>query len=787
LEVNKASHPAGVYDSKGRFTRDEKKRAKDVLMKRTTFPALLVILGLILYNLAVARGHTASADPPPLTKASPWVMEATADGEQSDFLVILHQQADLSTAYTLPTKGARGRYVYATLREKALQAQAPLRAWLDARGVPYRAYYIVNLIHVLSGDRVLVEALAARRDVARIEANPRVQNITRPPATASALLAPQAVEWNIARVGAPGVWALGYTGQGVVVGGQDTGYDWDHPALINQYRGWDGASANHDYNWHDAIHSGGGSCGADSLTPCDDYGHGTHTMGTAVGDDGGTNQIGMAPGARWIGCRNMNQGVGTPATYLECFEFFLAPYPPGGDPFTDGRPDLAHDVTVNSWTCPPSEGCAWNDLQAAVQAQRAAGIMTVVSAGNSGPSCSSVEDPPALYDAAYTVGATTNREDDQLASFSSRGPVTVDGSGRLKPDISAPGVSIRSSRPGTGYGLSSGTSMAGPHVAGAVALLWSAVPGLPNDIPTTEAYLNDNALPIASTLCSSSGVPNNLYGWGRLNVYAAVQDALGDAGTLVGQVTSNLGSPIAGAQIWATRSPTLTTSLTSDAQGLYHGKLISDTYTVTVSSAGYLSHTVPGVAVRADLTTTLNVTLTAVYHPITGTVTAAGSGVPLGATVSVPGGVFPPTTSDPASGAYALSLPPGAYTLVAAASDYVSQSHHITVNGPLIQDFVLPPFPPVAGYVSSSPDLFGTTTIFTNTTAGIGPLSYAWLFGDGTPPSHTLTHLLTTTHTYSRPGLFTVWLTATNPGGSSVFTDTVWIHAHTFYLPLLLK
>jgi hypothetical protein len=406
----------------------------------------------------------------------------------------------------------------------------------------------------------------------------------------------------------------------------------------------------------------------------------------------------MAPGARWIGCRNMDLGVGTPATYLECFEFFLAPYPLGGDPFTDGRPDLAPDVTVNSWTCPPSEGCAWNALQAAVQAQRAAGIMTVVSAGNSGPSCSSVDDPPALYDAAYTIGATDYN--DTLADFSSRGPVTVDGSGRLKPDISAPGLSIRSSRPGTGYGLSSGTSMAGPHVAGAVALLWSAVPGLANDIPVTEAYLNDSAVPITSTLCSSSSVPNNLYGWGRLDVYAAVQ---------------------------------------------------------------------------------------AVHHPITGTVTAAGSGEPLSATVSVPGSAFPPANSDPASGAYALSLPSGTYTLVAAASDYVSQSHHITINGPLTQDFVLPPFPPIASYVSSSPDLLGTRTIFTSTTTGIGPLSYAWLFGDGTPPSHTVTHPLTTTHTYSQPGLFTVWLTATNPGGSSVFTDTVWIHAHTFYLPLLLK
>ncbi len=152
------------------------------------------------------------------------------------------------------------------------------------------------------------------------------------------------------------MWAAGYTGQGAVIGGQDTGYDWDHPALKNQYRGWNGASADHDYNWHDAIHVTGSICGANSPEPCDDDDHGTHTMGTMVGDDGLGNQIGMAPGARWIGCRNMNDGVGTPATYTECYEWFIAPYPVGGTP-DQGDPSKAPDVINNSWGCPPSEGC----------------------------------------------------------------------------------------------------------------------------------------------------------------------------------------------------------------------------------------------------------------------------------------------------------------------------------------------------------------------------------------------------------------------------------------------
>ena len=170
------------------------------------------------------------------------------------------------------------------------------------------------------------------------------------------IAAPQGVEWNIIKVKAPDVWAMGFTGQGVVIGGQDTGYQWDHPALINQYRGWNGTSADHDYNWHDAIHedAGGNPCGYNSPFPCDDYGHGTHTMGTMVGDDGGANQIGMAPGARWIGCRNMDNGVGSPATYAECYQWFVAPTALDG---SEPRPDLAPDVINNSWGCPPSEGC----------------------------------------------------------------------------------------------------------------------------------------------------------------------------------------------------------------------------------------------------------------------------------------------------------------------------------------------------------------------------------------------------------------------------------------------
>jgi subtilisin family serine protease len=486
------------------------------------------LLILILFDTLRAGSST------PASNIAPQAWEATAGGAETDILVILEEQADLSAAEDLPMREERLRYVYDALRTTALRSQGALRAELDRAGVDYRSFYISNMIAVRS-DRDLMTRLANRPEVARIVANPRVRLAPpEPDPDAVRSQATAGVEWNVARVNADDVWELGYTGDGMVVAGQDTGYDWDHPALKDQYRGYNGVTATHDHNWHDAIRvndphtPSGNPCGFDLSEPCDDYGHGTHTMGTMVGDDGGGNQIGVAPGARWIGCRNMEEGWGTPATYAECFEFFLAPYPVGGDPFIQGEPLLAPHVINNSWTCPPREGCDWDSLLAVVETVRAAGIVVVASAGNSGSSCGTMEDPPAIYDAAFAVGATGGS--DHIAGFSARGPVTVDGSGQLKPDISAPGVGVRSSFPGTGYGSNSGTSMAGPHVAGTVALLWSAAPKLIGDVDATEWVIARTARPKTTTQgCGGDGVddvPNNVYGWGIVDALDAVQSAL---------------------------------------------------------------------------------------------------------------------------------------------------------------------------------------------------------------------------------------------------------------------
>jgi len=515
---------------------------------------LSVMLALVIALIAAAPSRNYSiprGQDSPLGIVAPWVLAQTDEGKESEFLVILADQADLSSAQGLKTKPEQVRFVRQALWSKAQTAQRPILTWLEQRGIEHRSFYIINLIWV-RGTREVALALAARPDVLRIEGNPPIRNLapieTQFAEQAPAPASPAAIEPGLSYVHAPEVWAMGFTGQGIVVGSADTGVQWNHPALKSHYRGWDGTAANHNFNWHDSIHTGGGSCGPDSPQPCDDSNHGTHTTGTAVGDDGTGNQIGMAPGAKFIACRNMDRGNGTPARYIECMEFFLAPYPVGGTP-AQGDPSQAPDVTINSWGCPPSEGCSPDTLRQALEGQRAAGIMTVVAAGNSGPSCSTVSDPPSFYAAVYSAGAL-NASTGEIASFSSRGPVTADGSNRLKPDIAAPGVGVRSSIRGDGYANFSGTSMATPHVAGAVALLWSARPALRHQIALTESILDDSAVKTSSTLCGSSNAPNNTYGYGQLNIKAAVDLA---AARTVASVSaaSYTGSELAGESITA--------------------------------------------------------------------------------------------------------------------------------------------------------------------------------------------------------------------------------------------
>jgi subtilisin family serine protease len=425
--------------------------------------------------------------------------------------VILKDQADVSAAEQIADRNERLTFVYETLTTHADATQANLRATMNQFGVNYTAYYLVNALEVDGGPLVRLY-LATQPEVERVLSSPKLRPLPAPiPASAGTATAPSKPQWNISSIGANQVWEdFNVTGKGIIIGNSDSGVQGDHPALRDGYRGRIGGD---DYNWLDPWNF--------TTQPTDIGGHGTHTLGSVLG----RNNIGVAPGAEWIGCVNLARNLANPALYLDCLQFMLAPFPQNGNPLTEGDPTRAAHVLNNSWGCPPIEGCDATVLQPAVRALRQAGIFVVASAGNEGPLCSSVSDPIAIYDEAFSVGAVDSYGD--LADFSSRGPVTVDESGRPKPDISAPGVEVLSAYPGGTYEYASGTSMAGPHVVGVVALMWSANPNLIGNIDRTELILRKTARPFTGTANSSCGLSNTT-GAGLVDAYAAVQAALAE-------------------------------------------------------------------------------------------------------------------------------------------------------------------------------------------------------------------------------------------------------------------
>jgi subtilisin family serine protease len=429
-----------------------------------------------------------------------------------ELFVILKDQADVSRAPSIIDRNERLRFVYATLTQNANRTQANLRGTLDRLGIAYRPYYLVNAMEV-NGGPILQIFLSAQPEVDRIIPSPHLRPLPAPlRVSKGALPAPITPLWNIQFIGADRVWnELHITGKNIIVGESDSGVQGDHPALRDNYRGRNG---DNNFNWIDPWNA--------THAPTDIGGHGTHTLGTIVGRGG----IGVAPDAEWFACVNLARNLGNPPDYLNCMQFMLAPYPQNGDPLRDGDPTRAAHVINNSWGCPLIEGCDPNSLRPAVDALRAAGIFVVASAGNNGPRCASITEPPALYDNAFSVGAIN--PSGALSFFSSRGPITVDGSNRIKPDIVAPGEEIISAFPGSTYASEQGTSMAGPHVVGAVALMWSANPKLIGDIDRTEKILIETAKPYQGQVdpCGVNGVPNNATGYGIVDAYAAVQAAL---------------------------------------------------------------------------------------------------------------------------------------------------------------------------------------------------------------------------------------------------------------------
>ncbi|NDJ52569.1 MAG: S8 family serine peptidase [Chloroflexi bacterium] len=430
------------------------------------------------------------------------------------FVVVMAEQADTSFALDMDGYDERRMAVYEHLVDQSNASQAELRDWLDQRGVDYTPYYLVNAMRVQAGPLMRLR-ISLRSDVDRILHNVPTRplpSFAETPSASSALFlaSPNDVPWGIERIGADRVWGeLGITGENIVVGIADSGVDPSHPALRAQYAG---SADNHDYTWFDPWEF--------SPEPIDENGHGTHVAGTVLGQ---TN-VGVAPGARWIACRNLGRNRGNPANYVDCMQFLFAPFPLEGDPFTDGDPTRGAHLTNNSWGCPEFEGCDAETLAIAIDHLRNAGQMTVFGSGNEGPSCRTI-GAPADADVALSVGAIALG--DRVSSFSSRGPIAHDGSNRTKPDILAPGQDVISSIPGGGYAAFSGTSMASPHLSGVVALLWSANPDLIGDIERTEQILYETAEPIiVEDPCGASDRPNNSIGYGLVNAYQAVVLAL---------------------------------------------------------------------------------------------------------------------------------------------------------------------------------------------------------------------------------------------------------------------
>jgi uncharacterized repeat protein (TIGR01451 family) len=606
-------------------------------------------------------------EPTLLYKIEPPLLKAllTNPGGSVQFIVYLKEQTDVvAAAAGAATRSGlqaesieltRRRAVIEALQQTAQRTQGGVLQALQAhspdglRGQSLIAseikpLWIVNAV-AAEGPLDTVLALAGRPDVAivrldqRLKLSKPIRTVTYSPNTSNPAKPdrqPVGSEWGVAQIRADLVRsALGIDGTGVVVASIDTGVDWLHPAVQAQYRGYTGPGkpATHPGNWYDTT-------GLGASYPVDTDGHGTHTMGTLVGNEG----LGVAPGARWIAVRAFDSSGSALNSWLhEAFQWVLAP---------NGDPALAPDVVNNSWG---SDVGASEEFRRDVQALLNAGIFPVFSAGNKGPETGSIGSPASL-DIALAVGATDSNDD--VANFSSRGPSPW---GQIKPDVSAPGKDVRSALPGGAYGVFSGTSMAAPHVTGLAALLLQADPALKADPAAIAATLKSTAAPLGSP------IPNNNSGAGRIDAYSAVVSAAA-VGRLQG-VISGGGAPLAGAFIQITpRAGGATVTTVTGTGGAYEQGLTAGTYDITVSAFGYEPRTEFSVAITFNTVTTLNINLTPKpVGTLTGRVTN-GSGQPLIASVTLDGTPIQITTQP--DGRYHLILPEGRYAVTARATKH---------------------------------------------------------------------------------------------------------------------
>jgi subtilisin family serine protease len=638
--------------------------------------ARFTILSLVLVSLLGPFPHStgapsvAGATTAYAAKIDPqvWSLMGSAPDGQTDALVYMGAQADLSFAERIDDWNARGWAVYNALRETADASQARVLSTLNAQralgnATKFTGYWIVNVVTV-HGNRDALLAVAALPEVDQILPPMRIEQDQPFPGVKETV--PGTVEWGIAKIRADAVWATyNVTGTGSVVANVDTGVEYTHTALINQYRGNLGGNIfDHNYNWWDLY---------GTTAPNDGNDHGTHTMGTMVGDDGAGNQIGVAPGAKWIaalGCCPDNDAL------LSSEQWMIAPWRLDG---TQPDPTRRPDVVNNSWGGPA--GSQIFELLDA--AQRAAGIVPVYSAGNNGPNCGTLGSP-GDNSTPFNVGATSST--DLIAGFSSRGPATVKAG--TAPEVSAPGVNVRSSVPPftNTYASFSGTSMAAPHVSGAVALLISAEPKLRGQVAQIEELFRKTADPktLASQTCGGipgTQVPNNTFGWGRINVKAAV-DMTWHAGWLSGTVTAG-GVPVTGTLVtFANTAYTYTLTTKTDGLGQYRVVAGAGAWNMTAGAYGYQTATANGLTVTQNNVTTQNFTLSALpTYTVSGAVTDSAGGAGVAAYLEIANQDLARPTWASSAGAYSLIVPQGAYSLTVSHPGYTPQTLGINVNG----------------------------------------------------------------------------------------------------------
>jgi subtilisin family serine protease len=618
-------------------------------------------LSVLALTLSTLSGVPAVAVETPDPKVDDAVTAAVQGGKETSFWVLLRGETDLTPAAEAKGKD-RAKAVHRAARDGAARSQQGLRKLLTSHKADFDTYWIADTIRV-TGDAGLLADVAARPEVKAVVPDTPV---TLPaPAAGAVQAAVDAVEWNIDRIGAPRVWSENDDrGQGVVVANIDTGVQFDHPALAANYRGRQAdGTLTHDYHWFDPT----GLCAGGS--PCDNNGHGTHTMGTMAGSGG----IGVAPGATWIAAKGCEANSCSVGALLAAGQWIVAPTDRNGQ---NPRPELAPDIVNNSWGGGAGFDPWYSDV---VRSWVAAGIFPAFSNGNAGPGCNT-SGTPGSYTDTYASGATD--VNDVIASFSSRG---TGQDGGVKPDLSAPGVDVRSSVPG-GYASYSGTSMASPHTAATVALIWSAAPALRRDITATRTILDETAIDTNDTGCGGTATDNNVYGQGRLDAYGAVRLAVSPSGSLSGIVRAD-GVPLGGVPVQVTGPASRTATTTAD--GAYRfGRLPAGAYRIRVAAFGYDTFE-QDVTIAAGDDAVIDPALAAgASGVVSGVVSGAGSPLP-GVTVALTG--TPVTVTTGADGRFRLAAPVGGYELTVRplGGCFAAETRSLTVSGDVTVDVVL--------------------------------------------------------------------------------------------------